>query len=107
MKMHNIIEQKIVNAISLVGLDVIDESHMHNVPLGSESHFKLIIISNDFEGEKLIRRHQRINNILSEELRTGIHALAIQALTHDEWVAKGGKTMPSPKCLGGSKENAQ
>jgi BolA protein len=103
MTIRDTIEQKLVNAIPLAGLEVINESHMHNVPPGSESHFKVIIISDEFEGVRLIHRHQRINNILVDELKNSIHALALQTLTPNEWVAKGGKSMPSPKCLGGSK----
>ena len=45
MTIQETIEQKIVDAIPLLGLDVINESHMHNVPAGSESHFKVVIIS--------------------------------------------------------------
>ena len=103
MKVQNILEQKLVDSIPLLGLEVINESHMHNVPPGSESHFKVIIISDDFEGEKLVRRHQRVNKILADELENKIHALALQTLTPREWTEKGGTTMPSPQCLGGSK----
>ena len=103
MTVQSIIEQKIVDSIPLVGLEVINESHMHNVPTGSESHFKVIIISDEFEGERLIRRHQRVNKILADELENKIHALALHTLTPKEWTEKGGVAMPSPKCLGGGK----
>ena len=103
MNLQHIIEKKLIDSIPLVGLEVINESYMHNVPPGSESHFKVIIISDDFEGERLIHRHQRVNKVLSEELKEKIHALALQTLTSKEWIEKGEKTMPSPECLGGSK----
>ena len=103
MTVQETIEQKLVDAIPLAGLEVINESHMHNVPPGSESHFKVIIISDEFEGERLVRRHQRVNTVLAEELAGGVHALAMQTLTSEEWAAKGGQTMSSPKCLGGGK----
>ena len=103
MTVQEVIEQKLVDAIPLAGLEVINESHMHNVPPGSESHFKVIIISDEFEGERLVKRHQRVNAVLADELAGVIHALAIQTLTPEEWTAKGGQTMPSPACLGGSK----
>ena len=66
MTIQETIEQKIVDAIPLLGLDVISESHMHNVPAGSESHL-VVIISDDFQGQRLMR-HQRINQILADEL---------------------------------------
>ena len=92
-----------MDAVPLVGLEVINESHMHNVPPGSESHFKVVIISDEFKDVRLIQRHQRINKVLADELAGSVHALALQTLTPDEWKAKGGETMPSPLCLGGGK----
>ena len=103
MTTQEIIEQKLVDAIPLEGLEVINESFMHNVPPGSESHFKVVIISDEFEGERLVKRHQRVNEALAEELASSVHALAIQTLTSEEWKEKGEKIMPSPECLGGSK----
>lgn len=34
-------------------LEVINESNNHNVPPGSESHFKVIVVSNAFQGKCL------------------------------------------------------
>ena len=102
MSIQDTIEQKIVDAIPILGLEVINESHMHNVPPGSESHFKVVVISNDFAGQRLVFRHQKINKILASELAGSVHALSIQAMTSEEWEKKGGQVMPSPKCLGGS-----
>ncbi len=106
MTTQETIEQKIVEAIPLLGLDVINESHMHNVPAGSESHFKVVIISDDFQGQRLVQRHQRINQILADELAGDVHALSIQAMTKEEWDTRGGKIMPSPNCQGGSKRDS-
>ena len=103
MSVQTKIEEKIVDAIPVLGLEVINESYMHNVPPGSESHFKVVIISDEFTGQRLLQRHQRVNQILADELAGEIHALSNQALTAVEWDNKGEKTMPSPKCLGGSK----
>lgn len=103
MVIKTAIEEKLVNAISTLGLEVLNESYMHNVPDGSETHFKVIIISNDFDGMRILQRHRLVNSILSEEFKNGVHALSIQALTQEEWHSKGKKIMPSPECLGGSK----
>jgi len=73
------------------------------VPPGSESHFKVVIIYDEFEGARLVKRHQRINEVLAEELAGSVHALAIQTLTPGEWEEKGQEVMPSPQCLGGGK----
>lgn len=105
MSMQEVIESKLADGIRVVGLEVINESYMHNVPPGSESHFKVIIISDEFSDQRHIQRHQKINHILREELSGGIHALSIQTLTPEEWKERGGAAFPSPECLGGSKKD--
>ena len=62
------IEQKVIDAIQPLHLEVTNESHMHNVLPGSESHFKLIVVSETFEGLRLVGRHQLINAALKDEL---------------------------------------
>lgn len=101
MAIHSIIEQKLEETFKPEFLEVVNESYMHNVPEGSESHFKVTVVSNEFEGQRLIGRHRMINNTLSEELQS-IHALAIHTMTPDEYFKKAGKVPNSPECLGGS-----
>lgn len=103
MSRRQTIETKIIAGLSPAHLEIIDESHMHAVPPGAESHFKLIVVAEEFAGEPLIRRHQRVNAILAEELNDGLHALSLQTLTAEEWQKKGGKIAASPPCLGGGK----
>lgn len=83
-------------------LEVINESHKHNVPKGSESHFKLIIVSNEFKGKMLLARHRMVNEILANDLANSIHALALHTMTSEEWSEKSGEINNSPPCLGGS-----
>ncbi|MEK9677462.1 MAG: BolA/IbaG family iron-sulfur metabolism protein [Rhodospirillaceae bacterium] len=103
MTTQNIIEQKILDALTPSYLDVINESHMHNVPPGSESHFKVVVVSEAFDGQRLVQRHQQINALLADELAGGVHALTMQTLTEAEWVKKNGYVPDSPNCHGGSK----
>ena len=103
MNVHEIIEQKISKALSPSHLQVINESHMHNVPPGSESHFKLVVVTDTFSGVPRVRRHQTVNGILKDELAGPIHALSMETLTMEEWERKGGVVRASPDCLGGSK----
>ena len=102
MTIQSIIEQKLEQTFKPDYLEVVNESYMHNVPEGSESHFKVTVVSAEFDGQRLIGRHRMINKALSEELQT-IHALAIHTLTPDEYFEKAGKVPGSPECLGGSK----
>ena len=100
------IEHKIRTALKLVFLDVINESHMHNVPPNAETHFKVIIISPEFEKLGRVQRHQRINGIIADELAGPVHALSMETYTTSEWKARGSTHMESPECRGGSKANA-
>jgi len=103
MSMQSTIEGKLVTAIDFQHLEVINESDNHNVPPGSESHFKLIMVSSVFDDMNLLSRHRCINDILQEELAGKIHALAIHAYTDKEWQERHGDAPMSPPCLGGSK----
>jgi len=89
-------------------LSVLNESHMHAVPRGSETHFKVTVISSAFEGKPLLARHRAVNAALAEELQTpgGIHALSIVARTPDQW-ATDQTVNQSPACMGGSKFEQQ
>jgi stress-induced morphogen len=103
MTISRSIHDKLVEQLAPVALQVINESRMHAVPKDSETHFKVIVVSHAFEGQTLVKRHRLINTILADELRGGVHALAIHAYTPDQWTAHGGDTPKSPPCLGGSK----
>lgn len=99
------IDQKIADALEPAHLEVINESHMHNVPPGSESHFKLVIVADAFDGKRLVARHQMVNAALKAEMQGPVHALSMETLTQDEWKARGGRTMTSPSCRGGAKND--
>lgn len=103
MSMQEIIENKLSAGLLPMHLEVINESHMHNVPSGSESHFKVTVVSERFHGERLLGRHRAVNRLLAEELAGSLHALAIHALTPEEWFQSAGKVPDSPQCMGGSK----
>ena len=102
--MQQIIENKIIEALKPMHLEVVDESHMHSVPEGAQSHFKVVVVSEQFDGQNLVSRHRAINTLLREQFSQGLHALALHTMTPEEWFAKGGSAPESPPCLGGSKQ---
>lgn len=102
MNMQNQIERQLTASFNPSVLEVINESHMHHGPPGRESHFKVTVVSEQFEGKRLIERHRIVNQALSTEL-PNIHALALHTLTPDEYKARAGKVPDSPACKGGSK----
>lgn len=103
MSMRATLHDKLVDALSPAALEVIDESHMHAVPKGAESHFKIVVVSDAFEGVPLIRRHRVVHEALKDEL-TRIHALSVHAYTPVQWTARGEVIPASPPCRGGSKK---
>lgn len=103
MTIETTIEQKLRDQLHPTHLDVINESHMHAVPADSETHFKIVIVTEAFHGETLIKRHRAINKLLADELNGGVHALALHTMTPQEWEKKQGMVAGSPQCLGGSK----
>jgi BolA protein len=91
----------LVDSLAPVHLDVIDESHRHNVPEGAESHFKLVIVADAFEGKTLVARHRVINTLLAQQLAGPVHALGLHTHTPEEWQARGESVPASPPCRGG------
>lgn len=103
MSVQSDIEHKLAEGIQAMHLQVINESSNHNVPPGSESHFKVVLVSKDFDGKNLLARHRLVNGLLADELQSRIHALALHTYTEEEWRAQNGDAPMSPPCLGGSK----
>ncbi|MBT5286938.1 MAG: BolA family transcriptional regulator [Candidatus Thioglobus sp.] len=98
MQQH--LTQQLEISLNPTHLEVVNESHNHSGP-ASESHFKLVVVSDYFSDLKLIDRHRFVNQLFKEEL-SHIHALAMHTYTPDEWAIKNGAP-DSPKCAGGSK----
>ena len=94
------IETKLRDSLSPVYLQVENESHMHNVPADAETHFKLVVVSEIFAGLRAVQCHQRIYQLLSEQLQAGVHALAIHTYTPEQWALQQ-QAPASPECLGG------
>ena len=94
------IESQIINTLStsmnLSSLKIINESFMHNVPKGSESHFKIVVVTNDFNNLSIIKRHKLIYKTL-DHLMNKIHALSIQAFNEKEFKSDP-IILDSPEC---------
>lgn len=99
------IEHKLREAFAPALLQVHNESDRHSVPRGSETHFKVVVVSAAFENKAPVARHQLVYKALAEEMKAGVHALAITSRTPDEWNASA-EVPVSPPCLGGSKADA-
>ncbi len=98
MNVQRRIEAKLDESLQLLHLEVINESGNHNVPDGSESHFKVVLVTEEFADLPLIRRHRAVNRILADELQV-IHALALHTYTESEWRSRHGDAPMSPPCV--------
>ena len=103
MSVQQSITEDLQRAFTPRELSVINESHMHNVPPGAESHFKVVLVSDSFEGQRKVARHQQVSEVLQPYLNSGVHALALHTYSVPEWLERNGAEPASPSCLGGSK----
>ena len=93
------IENNLTNGMDLLHLEVENESPNHNVEPGSESHFKVVVVSENFVDLGRLHRHQQINMLLADELEGSVHALSIHAFTSEEWSRRNGQVPDPPNCI--------
>lgn len=104
MTVQSTIQQKLQSAFAPNHLEVINESFMHSVPPGSETHFKVVVVSDAFDGKRSVARHQAVYKALADEVAGPVHALAIHTYTGAEWNDVTAAPA-SPQCHGGSKHD--
>ncbi len=95
-------QQRIEAALAALNpehLQVLDESHMHS--RGLQTHYKAVLVSEQFAGLNSVKRHQKVYATLGD-LMGQFHALALHTYTPEEW-AQTGAAPASPTCAGGSK----
>jgi BolA protein len=82
------ITTKLQQAFAPESLDVVDESHLHEGHAGhrpgGETHFRVYIVSQAFDGKSRVERHRMINQVLADELAGSVHALALKVQTPAE-----------------------
>ena len=100
MTLKQRIEGKVKSVLDPQHWELNNESGNHNVPKGSETHFKLLVVCKAFAGKSLIDRHRMVYSLVDQELKDGVHALALQTYTPEEWLQYQ-PTRKSPPCAGG------
>jgi BolA protein len=90
MSIQSTIEAKLQGALAPQRLEVINESHLHaghhhaesghhsTFDGAGETHFRIRIVAPSFAGMSRVERHRTVNNLLADELKAGVHALAIE-----------------------------
>ena len=99
MTMQQQIEEKLQQAFAPTHLTVSNESHMHRVAPGAESHFKVVLVSEQFVGQRPLARHRAVNSVLAAGLSGGVHALALHTYTPDEGLLRREAPRTAP-CVG-------
>jgi BolA family transcriptional regulator, general stress-responsive regulator len=105
MKVQQRIEQLLADSLQPTWFRVENESFMHKAPPGSESHFKVLVVSSAFEDKSLVQRHRMVYTSLGDDILAQIHALTVVSKTPAEWNADA-TTLDSPACSHGSKRTA-
>lgn len=107
--MERLLRDKLTVALEPSYLTLENESPLHGLSLEAERHFRVVIVSETFQGLTRVARHRFIHGLVAEELRSSVHALSLQAYTPEEWeerVARAGGLpveSQSPECRGGGK----
>ena len=82
------LKEKLLVALRPLRLDVINESHMHaghrSSPGTGESHFRVLIVSENFQGKSRVERHRMVNEALKGEVGAAVHALALSTYAPGE-----------------------
>ncbi len=102
MTIQETIVQKLTDSFQVMYLTVENESHKHSVPPGSESHFKVVLVTDDFENKRKVQQHQAVYQVLAQELAGDVHALALHTYDAAAWQGTGEAPI-SPNCMGGGK----
>jgi len=93
------IEQRLADTFAPAHLEVLNQSHGRKE---DESHFKVVVVSDSFDGKRLIARHRLVNEALLDEGGSlPFHSLEVAAAkTPAEWGIDS-DVRPSPRCMGG------
>lgn len=83
------IKERLEKELRAVALEIEDISYQHAGHSGvkgsdGETHFNVKVVSEEFEGKSLVKRHRMIYSLLQDELQSGLHALSIVANTPSE-----------------------
>ena len=84
MIVQNKIDKLLRDKFNVFKLTIKNDSYKHNVPLNSESHFNVQIVSDDFQDLSQIQRHKIVYKAI-ESLLAEIHAFSITAITTSEF----------------------
>ena len=90
MTLEQRIREKLMVTLEPIRLEVLNESHMHAGHAGDngtgQTHFRVLVVAEAFRGLSRVARHRLVNEAVADEIRDGVHALAIKAAAPGEAV---------------------
>ena len=96
MDIRTEIERKLIDAFTPERLRIDNDSSRHAGP-ATDSHYRVVIVSDAFTGENSLKRQRAVYACLAEELAGPIHALQMKCMTPDEYhAADGDMTLKAP-----------
>jgi BolA protein len=107
MTVEEQLAQRLRSSFSPRWMELENESHQHSVPANSETHFRLVMVSDAFRDLRPVARHQRVYGEVKDLLEGPVHALAMHLYDEREWAERGAPAPQSPDCLGGSKADSR
>ena len=83
------IHDRISASLSPVSLEIVNESHLHaghqeSFDGSGETHLRIRVVADAFEGMSRIDRHRQLNALVADEIAQGLHAIAIEAKAPSE-----------------------
>ncbi|MBY0341470.1 MAG: BolA family transcriptional regulator [Rhodocyclaceae bacterium] len=78
--------RELLQTLQPQSIEIIDDSALHAGHAGAREggHYRLTIVSAQFEGRKTMERHRMVYAALASLMQSGIHALNISAKTPAE-----------------------
>jgi len=107
MSIEEQIRQRLTERLQPQFLELHNESGNHCVPAGSETHFKVVLVSEHFAGLPTLKCHRLVYSVLADELAGPVHALALHTYSPQQWAAKEYAAPDSPLCHGAEKRRRQ
>ncbi len=82
------IEERLREALGAEHVEALDESRLHAGHAGargSETHFRVTVVSSRFAGLSRVDAQRLVHGALADELAGGLHALSLRTLTPEQW----------------------
>ncbi len=85
--------EKVLKTLNPIFMELKDDSHKHaghvaehgTVTGDGETHYKLVLVSSEFNGLSRIERQQKVNALLADEFKNGLHAFQMKLMGDAEW----------------------